>query len=160
MTNDEETRAVICAVACDILTDIAPQELPIFPALSDAYFANPSAALRQRKRDVALGFGAEILPVLLSPFVLCVLSQVQGIVTDAVKKVATDALAKGGTIALKGIFKKFARPGQPAILAAAVESQRALIRERIKVLGQDLKLSDETIAKLTEAVVAQLAIPE
>jgi hypothetical protein len=144
------------------LTTIAPQELPIFPALSDAYFANPSAALSQRKRDIALGFGTEVLPTLLTPVVVFILCQVQEIFTDALKKVATDTLAKGGTIALRGIFKKFARPGKPAVpaAAAAAESQRALIRKRIRGLGQDLRLSDETTAKLTEAVVAQLAIPE
>jgi hypothetical protein len=158
--NDPEVEAVICEVARDIVADIAPQELPIFPAVSGAYFANPSTAMKQRKKEAGLGFGAEALSALLTPVVLFVLTQVVAILGETAKKVATDELAKGGTAVVRMIFRKFDATEGLSKRLPLLESQRTLVRQKIMSMGRDFKLSDETLSSLAEAVVAQLAVPE
>ena len=161
LMNEQEVRAVIGDVARDILADIAPQELPIFPAVCSAYFADPSAAMRrQHKREAALGFDTEALSPLLGPAVLFVLTQVVEIVGGTIKKIATDELAKGGTAMVKGIFKKFRPPGGQTAPLPLAEAQRSLIQQKITSIGQDLKLPEEKVAQLAKAITAQLAITE
>ena len=60
--------AVVADVARDIVARAAPQEMPLFRATSEAYFADPEKALAERKpKDEMLGFGIEAAALLLTP---------------------------------------------------------------------------------------------
>lgn len=159
--NGGGTSPLLRDVARDIVADIAPQELPIFPAVSRAYLADPAGALRRRRSvDPALGFGPDPLSALLTTAVLYVLSEVLKILVAAAEKAVTDGVAKEATAVLTGMFRRFHGPGQQAVAPVVVDVQLAAIRGRIVSAGRDLQLPDDKIEILVKAVAAQLAIPE
>jgi hypothetical protein len=60
-----------------VVSDIAPDELPIFPALSRAYIANPQRALvGEKKRGGTLGFGFAETVIMVTPYVFFVMGKV------------------------------------------------------------------------------------
>ncbi|KWB73558.1 hypothetical protein [Burkholderia ubonensis] len=89
-------RALLIEVARDILDEVAPRELPIFPAACNAYFIDPTTVIKQsRSRDAFLGMGLDPT-TLLTPHVLHILGEVciflTGVASDAVKKGLADAV--------------------------------------------------------------------
>ncbi len=69
--------AVVADAAREILARTAPQEMPLFRATSEAYFADPEKALANRKpKDEMLGFGIEAAALLLTPVVIDVTRRV------------------------------------------------------------------------------------
>jgi hypothetical protein len=106
MENSAST-VLVSEVARDVLSDIAPQEMPIFAAASRAYFADPAAALQQfRSKDDVLGFGMEAVTVLVTPAVLLVVSDVLDFLTRVAKKATEDGLAKEIPEIIKAMFRK------------------------------------------------------
>jgi hypothetical protein len=99
---------LVTDIAGDVLVELAPQELPILPAASRAYFADPAAALKQlHPKDNALGFGVDPTLVFLTPIVLQVLADVFGFLTGVAKKAVEAGLAKEIPEIIKGMFRKF-----------------------------------------------------
>jgi hypothetical protein len=156
--NNEENRKLIGDIASDVLADVAPHEVPIFPAVSRAYFADPARAPKQRpKRDAALGFGADSLSVLLTPFVLHILSEVFEILTDAAKKAVEAGLAKEIPDVLRSMLKRFGLSGS-SIPSPLGKAQLALIHERILREARRLQLPDDKVEAIANAVTTQLVI--
>jgi hypothetical protein len=55
---------LVSDLAHNLLAELAPQEMPIFPAASRANFANPTAALKQYpSKDSALGFRQDYVAI-------------------------------------------------------------------------------------------------
>lgn len=157
MSNAEENE-LIATVARDLLADVAPQEIPIFPAVSRAYFADPGRALKRRQAgDDALGFGADALAVLVTPILLHILSEVWDILIEAAKKAVTDGLAKEIPEALKAMFKRFDRSATspPSPLGKA---QLELIHDSVLAEARKLQLPDDKIEAIANAVTAHLII--
>ena len=87
---------LVSEIARDVVTQIASQELPIFQAVSEAYFANPGNALKGLKsEDRVLGFGLDPTAVLLTPVVLHVLSEIFQFLVPIAKKAVEDGLEHG-----------------------------------------------------------------
>src|SRR5205085_8894914 len=76
----------IASIAHDVVTQIAPQELSLFPTLSEAYFKNPRQMLKgQEGKEELLGFGIEaVSAVLMSPIVLAIVNDVVQTLTQEV----------------------------------------------------------------------------
>jgi hypothetical protein len=156
--SNEGNRELIGDFAQEVLAEVAPQEVPIFPAVSRAYFADPARALKRRRAgDAALGFGADSLSVLLTPVVLCILSEVFEILTETAKKAVEEGLAKEIPEALKAMFKRIGRPG-PTIPSALGKAQLELIRESVLLEARKLALPDDKIEAIVNAVTAHLII--
>jgi hypothetical protein len=157
MSNVEENE-LITSVARDILSDVAPQEIPIFPAVSRAYFADPERALKRRRTgDEALGFGADALAMLVTPVLLHILYEVQDILMEAAKKAVTDGLAKEIPEALKAMFKRFGGPAA-SIRSPLGKAQLELIHESVLSEARKLQLPDDKIEAIANAVTAHLVI--
>src|SRR5262245_36782920 len=100
--------ALVTEVARDVLSEIAPQEIPILAAASRAYFADPAAALRQaRSKDNVLGFGLEAAAVVVTPAVLLVTSEVLEFLTRVAKKAVEEGLTQEIPQVIKAMFRKF-----------------------------------------------------
>ncbi len=109
--------ALVTDVAHDILSEIAPDELPIFPAASRAYAADPAAALRGLGvKDEALGFGLEALAAAATPVVLIVVTEVFQFLTGVAAKAATDG------------SRKKSRKSSRRCSSVSVHRRRALLR--------------------------------
>ena len=94
-------------IARDVVTQLAPQELPIFRAVRDAYFANPESALKNLKsEDGVLGFGLDPTAFLFTPVVLHVLSEIVQFLIPIAKKAVQDRVGSEVAELSKRLFNK------------------------------------------------------
>jgi hypothetical protein len=160
---DETKNLLISDIGRDVLAVIAPQELPLFPPISRAYFADPAGALKKRRsKDSALGFGADSMAILLTPVVLHILSEVFDVLAEAAKKALADGVAKEAPEAMRAMramLKRFHLQG-PTIPSPLTRPQLMVIQEKISRAARDLQLPDDKVEALTNAVTAQLVISE
>jgi len=89
--------ALVADVARLIVVQTAPEELPLFRSVSNAYFEAPDRVLRaQKRKDDMLGFGAEAALVLVTPVALdvakTVLRFLAAQVAHAFEKESSDAI--------------------------------------------------------------------
>jgi hypothetical protein len=152
---------LVSEVARDVLSDIAPQEMPIFAAASRAYFADPAAALQQfRSKDDVLGFGMEAVTVLVTPAVLLVVSEVLEFLTRVAAKATEDGLAKEIPEIIKAMFRKF-HSSEPDVMPSVLTKEHmALIHENVLLAAKRLHLPAAKAQSLANAVTAQLVLPK
>jgi hypothetical protein len=151
---------LIADVARDVAAQIAPQELPLFRAISEAYFKDPDRVLDQRAaRDEPLGFGVGEAVSLVLPIVLAVASEVVLFLAAEVKKAVGAESGKLTIEATKKLFKRFraADQGQPPVSPLTPE-QLAHVRKLAFEKARLLKLPEPQAQLLAEAVVGSLAI--
>jgi hypothetical protein len=95
----------IISVAHDVVKQVAPEELPSFPAISAAYRRNPGGLHRQlASKDDDLGFGAgEVITAVASTILL--------VVQQVLVQVSSDITEKGAGTLFHRLGKKiFKRP--------------------------------------------------
>src|SRR5689334_2399228 len=123
MMDGPETRILLCEVARDIVADIAPQELPIFAAVSSAWLADPDEAVRRRRRgESALGFGLEAGFTFFTAGLLVVLTAVGKMLVEAAAKAVAEGLEREATEFVKAMFKRFRQPGQSPVPRDLIEA--------------------------------------
>jgi hypothetical protein len=158
MLNSDRNQ-LIADVARDIVTQIAPQELPLFRATSTAYFKDSNKlSKRQAGRDEMLGFGIRETVPLLTPTVLFVMTGVVTFVTGAVKDPLVECDVNLINHRAKKMFKKFRFEGKnetnnPSPLTL---QQIAHVRKLAYERFLQLKLYGAQANTLTDAVVATL----
>jgi len=161
MMDGPETRMLLCDVGRDIVADIAPQELPIFPAVSSAWIADPDDAIkRSRRGEAPLGFGAEAAFTFLTAAVLYVLTEVVKMLAESAKKAVAEGLEREATALVTAMFKRFRRPGQSPVPRELVEAQFSAVRATVVSAGREMHLPDDQIEMLVKAVTAQLVVPD
>jgi hypothetical protein len=166
--SEPERQEFIVAVARDVITEVAPQELPLLSPISAAYFNNPEEALQSRtSKDEPLGFGAPVNAQFLTPVVLAVTAQVVSFLAEEVRK-AVQAETPGVINGLvRRLFKKLrsAEPDTPAPDTEAAASsaqlsahQLAQVREIALEKGRQLGLDDNKAELLADSLVGGLAV--
>lgn len=151
---------LVTDVARDVLSEIAPEEMPIFAAASRAYFADPAAARQQlRSRDNVLGFGVEALTVVVTPAVLLILSEVFDFLTGVAAKATEEGLTKEIPQIIKAMFRKF-HSSEPDIPSVLTREQIGLIHSNVLLAAKKLRLPAEKAQSLANAVTAQLVLPK
>ena len=148
-------------VAREMLTELAPHELEIFPLVSEAYFRDPAGALRsQPQRDDILGSGLEPGAVFLTPVVLLVLGEVVRFLAEQLRK----ALAEESTAVIRASLRRLfrwwrpeasARAADPPLPADTVRRVHDLALDRARLL-----LPDDEAQMLAEQIAGALAIGE
>jgi len=158
--DDSASATFVGDIARDVLSEIAPQEIPIFAATSRAYFANPEAALQHlRSKDNVLGFGTDVAGLLFTPAVLLVLSETFQYLLRVATSATADGLAKEIPELIKAMFKKFqsSQPDTPSVLT---REHIASIHGNILVSAKTLRIPAEKARSLANAVTAQLVLPK
>lgn len=159
MENSADT-TLVTNVARDVLSAIAPQEIPIFAAASRAYFADPDAALQEiRSRDDVLGFGMDALSALLTPAVLLILSEVFEFLIGVARKATEDGLAKEIPQLLRAMFKRF-QASEPDVPTVLTSEQIGLIHGNVLLAAKKLRLPADKAQSLANAITAQLVLPQ
>jgi hypothetical protein len=149
---------LIVDVARDVTIQIAPQEIPLFRAMSEAFLKDPDRLLKaEAGKDEMLGFGVGEAVALMTPIVLIVAAQVIEFLQTEVKK----ALATEGTSLVaemtKSMFKRF-RPSEqgkqklPPLTPAQVAQVRKVAFEKARVL----KLPEAKASLLADALIGEL----
>jgi hypothetical protein len=159
---DAMPNQVIADVARDLISQLAPQELPVFRAHSQAYFSDPKKVLKEQAgKDDMLGFGAGEAIALVTPIVLPVVAEVVTFLATEIKKSIT---AEGSTLIseqVKKMFKKF-RPvdkkesDPPPLTSEQLTYVRKLAFEK----ARQLKLSEARSNLLADSVVGSLTLPK
>lgn len=153
-------KELIYELSRDVVIQIAPQELPLFRAHSEAYFKDPQKALQsQSAKDEMLGFGPSGAVVLLTPIALAVISDVIAFLVEEFKKAAQGESASWIYDTVKAMFKKF-RPAEKEEKEKPMSltpEQLAQVRHIVVKKARQLKLSDERARTLADTVVGGLA---
>jgi hypothetical protein len=142
----------IADITYDVIVQMAPDELPLFNAVREAYFKHPEKITKGRgDKEEILGFGiGEVLP-LVSPIALAVVSAAVGCIADTIKQSSSEAL--------KRAFKKFryAQDDTKHVLPVLTREQMAEVHRVAVAKARQLKLSEAQAKRLADAVVSQLA---
>ena len=159
MTDKNENQWV-AELARDLISQTAPQELPLFRANSEAFFTNPEKLLAgQKGKDEMLGFGVGEAVAMMTPTVLAVTGEVVKFLMEELKKTAKDESTALVGETVKKMFKKF-RPEEKKENSPAplTPEQLAQVRELALKKARHLKLSDARCKLLADALVGSLAV--
>lgn len=131
-----------------LVAQLAPEELPLFGAMSRAFFADPKRALAAGGGgDEVLGFGLSVAAGLLTPAVLAAACHVALYLTEEVGK----AFAKAGVdFVVEEVKRLFRREPTTAKLN---DAQLAEIRSIVLEIARQFKLSNAKASLLADALV-------
>ena len=88
--NAAESDALVAALARATVEKVAPEELPLFRATSEAYFENPQALEQKGGKDEMLGFGVDAALLLVTPVALQVARDVIGFLGEQLRERARE----------------------------------------------------------------------
>ena len=151
---------LVADVARDQVEQVAPQEAPIFPLLSEAYFQDPDKMLEAQGKDEMLGFGLEAGAVLLTPVVMTVTREgVEFVAAEVMKSVQTQS---SGLISdfVKKVFKKFRSEAEAKgeqLPPPLTREQIGRVREIALEKGRQLQLSPDQAGLLADSLAGSLA---
>jgi hypothetical protein len=150
--------AVVADAAREIVARAAPQEMPLFRATSEAYFADPEKALAERKpKDEMLGFGIEAAALLLTPVIIDVTRRVALVLVrqfgDAVEKESGEAV--GGFV--HKLFQRGKGGAEAKDVPELTSEQLQEVREVAYSRALELDVPEDRAGLLADAVVGSLA---
>ncbi len=156
---DSANNQLVTQVAKDLLSQVAPQEMPLFRSISASYFKNPEKTLADQKaKDELLGFGAAEAVTLFTPVVLAMSSDVIKFLFAEAQKAMKSESTSLINDTVKSWFSKVHgtedKKSPPPLTAEQLEQVRKIA---IKKAGQ-LKLSKENTQLLADAIVGSLAV--
>lgn len=142
----------------DMLSEVAPQELPLFRAASQTYFKNPNAAPRIGGDDM-LGFGAGETMSLFAPYVLPAVAEVVKYLAGEIKKAFGEESASLIGEKVKSLFKKYRNPDDsknkvPPLTAEQLAQVQVIAMKE----ARRLRLSDKNTKLLANAITGSLAV--
>ena len=152
---NQDQNYIIADVAREVITQIAPEELPLFRSTSTAYFQNPEHVVKEEQnQDELLGFGGGEVVVLLTPYVLQIMTEVVKFVAGEVQKSLAVESASLISEIVKKLFKRV-RPEENDLVpltAAQLAQVRAVAYEK----ACQLKLPDGQANLLADAIKGTL----
>lgn len=150
----EETDEIVRSIGHELVSRIAPEELPLYPSLV-SQFQDSKRARRSKASsgDQTLGFGAGEVVTLLTPVIL-----------SFTRSFWNAIMAQAAQTALHGVLQQLQarRPGQrngPAQTPRLTEAQLQLVRTVAEREAGLLPVSREQAGLLADAMVGVLATP-
>jgi hypothetical protein len=148
---------LVAALARATVERAAPEELPLFGPMSEAYLADPSSLRDGKKRDEMLGFGIDAAVVLVTPVALQVARDVLGYLHEQLRERAREA----GDSAIDRVIARIVGKGGddaegedvPDLTDEQLQQVRTLALEKARTL----KLSESKAALLADSLVGSLA---
>jgi hypothetical protein len=158
----DENKELITGLARELVSNTAPQEIPLFRTISENYFMNPEKPLGSSKsKDELLGFGYGEAVAYATPVILSVAASVITFLYEEVKKSVKD---EGATVIkeqVKRLFKIFRSPENSGnsekktsiiITSVQVDEIRQLAFER----ARQLNLPEKDAHQLVDLLVQNL----
>jgi hypothetical protein len=165
-----DRQRLILEAARQVISDMAPEELPLLTPISVAYFANPEDTLRARQsKDKPLGFGVPgDVAQLVTPIALAVVMEVVAFLAEELRK-SLKAEAPGVINDLvRSMFKKLRRTEPDAQQSAVIPEQSSAptltrqqliqVREMAVQKGRQLGLTAKRANLLADSLVGGLAV--
>lgn len=159
---DPVQKELIADLARELVAEIAPQELPLFRATSEAFLARLEKPTPDKSRtDAMLGFGVGPELAFVTPAVLVVAHEVIAFLASEVKK----SLEKEASDVVSGLVKKMFKRAHsvdtkrdidvPPLLTSKQATQ---IRELVFEKACQLNISEAQGRLLADAVVGTLVV--
>ena len=151
-----EENQLIAELGRDFVAQTAPEELPIYRPLCEAYFKDPQRALRgETGKDESLGFGLSEAALLVTPLVLDVVKDIVSfLMVETVKSIKQKKPGEKRSLILR-LFKKSAPVKdvpEPTLTPEQIAQVRRLALEKARLLsmpeGQALLLADAIAGSL------------
>jgi hypothetical protein len=133
----------------------APEELPLFPAMSEAYRNDPAALEARAGKDDPLGFGVDVALTLVTPIALTVARDVVGFVVEQLRQRAREQ----GEGAIDRLIERLVGRDEAEPAATPVLSREQLARVRTLALEKalQLKLPTAKAELLADSLAGSLA---
>jgi hypothetical protein len=143
----------------DVVTRMAPQELPLFRIISDSYFRhNGSVPAARPGGDEMLGFGLESAALLLTPIVLPVISAVLDDLAENLARAVTIRGKDGLRRVLRLLLRRDAQQPLAGNTVPPISSEQlARVRQVAFEKARQLKLPDDKAELLADSVTGSLA---
>jgi hypothetical protein len=164
--SDADQNQLIAGGARAIVRQVAPEELLIYQAQCQRYFADPTAVLLEKKsgergKDQMLGFGAGGEVALYTPIILNVMSTVvvflEGEITKSLKE-ESPTVARALLRHLLRLDPSGSPPeGVRAAAAPIAADQLRRVRQAAYEQAKRCHVSDDRANLLADAIVGQLA---
>ena len=141
----------VTELAHAVVTQVAPSELPLFKAMSDAYAKKPGRARTRPGRDEVLGFGLTEWAPLLTPLVLATVHQVADYLAEDLEKAMAHSTAEAVAKRVTKLFRR--EPDTPPLTQAQLSRIRTIAAEVVRVAA----VPEAQASLLVDALVAHLA---
>ncbi len=153
---DVSENQLIAHIASGIVAELAPQELTMFPVISEAYFKNPEKMRKglSGKEEI---LGLDIVgtaSLLLSPIIITI---VDTIVKSLSEKVAESGFFKRLLMKLHLAKKEEKKVALPLSLTPA---QLREVREQAIAQAMQFKLKEKQAELLADSLIGKLALIE
>jgi hypothetical protein len=158
---DRTEHQLICDIAHEVITEIAPGELPLFRVTSKTYLENLDEGLKPRKpTDKMLGFGLDTAITFLTPVVLALTTEVIKFLVEKVKESIKEASGELITKFVKEMVKRIPPTEERDRKTPLALSREELVELRQLLLetAKHLRLPKEKTELLVNAIVGRLAI--
>jgi hypothetical protein len=160
MTDDE----LAVALARSAVERAAPEEMVIFPAVSEAFLEGKDPS-KQTRGDPMLGFGIESAVVLLTPVALTVAKDVLGFLRTQLKRQADEHGDEAFDWVVRKLFRRdddaedaaTTTPPAPDESAELTDEQLEEVRRLAIKKAKQLKLPKEKAELLADSLVGSLA---
>ena len=160
--NDAVQNQVAADLARDLVNQVAPEEMPLFRATSEAYFKDPQRVLKEHTgKDEMLGFGTGEVIFLVTPVAVAVSVEVVRFVTEEVGKSFKAESSAFVAALVKSVFKKY----RPILEREARPTASPLTPEQLREIhvialtkARQLKLSEARAKILADALVGDLVV--
>jgi hypothetical protein len=156
--SDAAQAQLVAMIARDLVGQIAPHELPLFRATSEAYFRRAARSLKgQVARDEMLGFGTGDDVTFLTPVILAVTDAVVDFVAKEISASYTATSANLTGEQVRSAFRRYrsaAPADQPAPLSGA---QIARARQLAFQKACHFNLAEAQANTLADAFAGSLA---
>jgi hypothetical protein len=153
---------VVLEISRSFVSAIAPEELPLFRAQSEAYLQDPQKLNnRGKSKDEMLGFGVGETVTFLTPVVIAVTMEVFDYLMDELKKNLKSEGSAAISDMIKQMFKKSPntpdmQENQPTIPQGkeGLNKIHTLVMDK----ARQMKLSENKANQLANAIIADLAL--
>ena len=153
-----ESDALVAALARATVEKVAPEELPLFRATSEAYFENPQALEQKGGKDEMLGFGVDAALLLVTPIALQVARDVIGFLGEQLRERAREQGEGAIDRVIARLVNRNGGDGDAEPVEELTDEQLEQVRALAIKKGRALKLSDERATLLADSLVGSLAL--
>jgi hypothetical protein len=143
---------IIAGFGRELVVAVAPQEVPLFHSVSEAFFKDPRRARpRRRGSDDLLGFGT-VEATLLTPIVLTIVTRVGMYLAEEIGKDIVTATKSMIEDHIKRLFRR--EPGAVSLQPP----QLAEVRRIALSTAQQFAMPEANARELADVLVGRLAI--
>jgi hypothetical protein len=154
----ETNKALLNQAAYRLVSELAPEEIPIYVETRDRYFADPEGFGQSSPGDdEVLGIGEVFAIKTLSKVVFPILTPILNHLLTAVTETVQDELGEEASTWVKQLFTPEQLP-QSIFNQAELEVIAATIRDIAATEADRLRLDPDQASTVSDAVIARLAL--